>query len=89
MTLQNHEGLLPCPFCGGKASTSLECYYQTNDPTGMCHIGCDSCDIGFGWERPDYARKKWNHRKATPHASQPVIRPHEDSRIDSIMGGGE
>ena len=61
--VMNADGLLPCPFCGGKASV-----IDHHNDDGSVSVGCadDTC-LGFsglGWlyKTEDEAIKAWNTR---------------------------
>ena len=70
MVLARDE-LLPCPFCGGKASITEDNYKGMR--TGVVFIvGCDNeeCDLQFpGCDTKTLATKIWNRREGYAAAS--------------------
>lgn len=57
--------LKPCPFCGGKAVTRMECESRrTGRPYGTFYTECRSCgaSVGFAFVDAEDAEKAWNRR---------------------------
>jgi hypothetical protein len=75
---RNESGLLPCPFCGGKAALvegDHRFYVACTSPDCFCAIGegydRDAMpDHAFGDE--DDAATAWNRRSPTPNADRPI-----------------
>lgn len=80
--------LLPCPFCGGKASS------ENSDHGPYAWIACDECDARgpdcnyneMGWEYPYLL---WNRREEASHdQGTPNDRPARDVAVAGGMDPG-
>lgn len=60
------DKLKPCPFCGGKATTS-EFEKIENMPNGWGWVGCRPCRVFMNWSHGESGKKlaieQWNTRK--------------------------
>lgn len=83
-----------CPFCGSEADVD----YDNKVDMSRHYDGkiyCTGCEhVSTGWikgktqdEAIDNAIRIWNRRHELK--AQGAIKPHEQYRVDQIMGGGE